>query len=304
MQIQIGYSISVDCDQPTPAILKLEVHPDREPDVVCALIPSILESGDRRLRVRSERMLDVYGNRFRSVVLPKGQSLITADGLIEDSGNCEPLPGPDVDLSLPHELSPEIAQFLAPSRFCESDLLGALAWERFGAIESGSAKVQAVCDFVHGHIAFGYQHARMDRSASQSMQERVGVCRDFAHLAVALCRGLNIPARYVTGFLGDIGVPPDSAPMDFSAWFEAYLGGQWWTFDARHNAPRIGRIVMARGRDATDVAMISTFGAHRLLRFEVVTREVAVAPPRSVTSMVMADRETVRSLQNQQKAAA
>jgi transglutaminase-like putative cysteine protease len=304
MQIRVGYSISVACEQSTPAILKLEVHPDREPDILQPLAPSILALGERPRQVETTRMLDIFGNRTLSVVFPEGQSRIFGEGLLNDPGIAEPLPGPEDPLASPHELLAAIGQYLAPSRFCESDLLSDFAWKEFGQISNGADKVRAVCNLVHDRITFGYQHARMTRTAAQGMAERIGVCRDFAHLAIAFCRGLNIPARYVTGFLGDIGVPPDTSPMDFSAWFEVYLGNRWWSFDARHNVPRIGRIVMARGRDAADVAMISTFGAHTLTQFEIVTREVMVSPPKAVTSMVMADEAAARSMQNGHKAAA
>src|SRR5208282_2942274 len=172
------------------------------------------------------------------------------------------------------DLPPEALPFLRPSRYCETDLLSDFAWMNFGAIAGGWAKVQAICDFVQTRLTFGYADARPTRTASEALAEGVGVCRDFTHLAVALCRCLNIPARYCNGYLGDIGVLPDPAPMDFNAWFEAFLGGRWFTFDPRHNQPRIGRILIARGRDAADVPMITTFGSHALTRFAVVTEEV------------------------------
>jgi transglutaminase-like putative cysteine protease len=137
--------------------------------------------------------------------------------------------------------------------------------------------VQAICDFVHRHIVFDYMKARRDRTARDTFREGVGVCRDFMHLAITFCRCMNIPARYATGYLGDIGVPLDPAPMDYSAWFEVYLGGRWYTFDARHNVPRIGRIVIARGRDAADVAITTSFGWHRLKNFTVWTDEITEA---------------------------
>jgi transglutaminase-like putative cysteine protease len=164
--------------------------------------------------------------------------------------------------------------FLRPSRYCETDLLSDFAWANFGGVEGGWARVQAVCDFVHGRLRFSYPEARPTRTANEALAEGVGVCRDFTHLAIALCRCLNIPARYCNGYLGDIGVPPDPAPMDFNAWFEVYLGGRWFTFDARHNQPRIGRILIARGRDAADIPMIASFGSHWLTRFAVVTEEI------------------------------
>jgi transglutaminase-like putative cysteine protease len=134
--------------------------------------------------------------------------------------------------------------------------------------------VQAVCDFVHRHITFGYPFARPTRTASEAFSERQGVCRDFAHLAITLCRCLNIPARYCTGYLGDIRVPPDDSPMDFAGWFEAYLGGNWYTFDARNNTPRIGHVLIARGRDAADVAISLTFGPNVLEGFRVRAYEL------------------------------
>jgi transglutaminase-like putative cysteine protease len=176
---------------------------------------------------------------------------------------------------MPDALGP--LTFLLPSRYCEvdSDLIS-FAWKKFGPIAPDWSRVQAICDFVHEHIRFDYQRARSNRTALEALREGVGVCRDFTHLAITLCRCLNIPARYVTGYLGDIGVPPMDAPMDFSAWMEVYLGGRWFSFDARHNQPRIGRIVIARGRDATDVPITMAFANHQLERFTVVTEETNV----------------------------
>jgi transglutaminase-like putative cysteine protease len=167
--------------------------------------------------------------------------------------------------------------YLLGSRYCDTEKLSNLAWSLFGGVTPGWQRVQAICDYAHDRICFDYQHARCDRTASEGHEERIGVCRDFAHLAVTLCRCMNIPARYCTGYLGDIGVPADPAPMDFSAWFEVYLDGRWFTFDARHNHPRIGRIVMARGRDAADVAISTNFGPVQLAKFSVVTTEVTAA---------------------------
>ena len=175
------------------------------------------------------------------------------------------------------DLPDEALVFLLGSRYVDTELLSDTAWSLFGDAPRGWGRVQAICTFVNNHITFGYQHARATRTARDGYIERVGVCRDFAHLAVAFCRCMNIPARYCTGYLGDIGVPVSDTPMDFSAWFEAYLGGRWYTFDARHNFPRIGRILMARGRDATDVAISTAFGNSRLAQFTVVTDEVEPA---------------------------
>jgi transglutaminase-like putative cysteine protease len=185
---------------------------------------------------------------------------------------------------VPSRLPDEALVYLMGSRYCETDKLGAQAWSLFGQLEPGWPRVQAVVDFVHNHLTFGYHFARNTRTAFEAFEERIGVCRDFAHLAITLCRCLNIPARYCNGYLGDIGVPKDPAPMDFNAWFEVFLSGRWYTFDARHNMPRIGRIVIARGRDATDVAMLNSFGPHILQRFEVVTEEVEEVRPEQAPS--------------------
>ena len=202
------------------------------------------------------------------------RSVLEAEGIVRDTG----LPDPVVPSAIQHaveDLPPETLVYLLGSRYCDTQKLTELAWALFGGVNGGWQRVQAICDYVHNRIQFGYQFARSDRTASEGNAEQIGVCRDFAHLAVTLCRCMNIPARYCTGYLGDIGVPLDPAPMDFSAWFEVYLGGRWHTFDARHNHPRIGRIVIARGRDAADVAISTTFGPAELVRFTVLTEELA-----------------------------
>jgi transglutaminase-like putative cysteine protease len=201
---------------------------------------------------------------------------ISTDTVVKDSG----LPDQKISdaVQVPVELLPEDALvFLIASRFCDSDRLLDLAWTHFSDTNPGWARVQAICDFVHERIAFGYEHARVTRSASEAYEEKRGVCRDYAHLAVAFCRALNIPARYCTGYLGDVGVPPPYSPGDFAAWFEAYLGGQWHTFDPRNNVPRIGRVLLARGRDAADVAITTTFGPNTLNGFRVWTDEIVGA---------------------------
>jgi transglutaminase-like putative cysteine protease len=207
-------------------------------------------------------------------VLPAGVTRISSDFVIRDSGEPDPVqPGARQD---PVENLPDdVLVYLLGSRYCETEPLSDLAWSLFGQTPPGWARVQAIVDYTHQRIAFGYADARNTRTACEAHQERRGVCRDFAHLAVTLCRCMNIPARYCTGYLGDIGAPPDDAPMDFSAWFEAYVGGDWRTFDARHNAPRIGRILVARGRDAADVAIATSFGRLLLSGFTVVTEEIA-----------------------------
>jgi len=205
---------------------------------------------------------------------PAGLLELSCDGTIEDSGNPAPI-ATDACWHPVSELPTELLPYLLPSRFCEVDLLGDLAWSLFDGTPRGWARVQAVCDWVHSHLHFDYLRARPTLTAYEAFREGGGVCRDFTHLAVALCRCLNIPARYVTGYLGDIGVPPDSAPMDFSAWMEVYLGGRWHTFDPRHNERRIGHLAMAHGRDAADVPLTTSFGTHWLRRFSVITEEVS-----------------------------
>jgi transglutaminase-like putative cysteine protease len=213
---------------------------------------------------------DGFGNWCSRILAPAGAMRISTDTVVNDTG----LPDRTVfgAAQIPVEELPEDALvFLLASRFCDSDRLLDLAWSLFGQTNPGWARVQAICDFVHKRIAFGYEHARVTRSASEAYEERQGVCRDYAHLAVAFCRALNIPARYCTDYLGDVGTPPPYPPGDFAAWFEAYLGGQWHTFDPRNNVPRVGRILLARGRDAADVAITTTFGPNTLTSFRVWT---------------------------------
>jgi transglutaminase-like putative cysteine protease len=268
MLIRAGYDIAFECTAPTPMLLLLNVHPSRADDLRA---PDTIVS-DPSLAMRA--YLDHFGNRVTRVDAPPGRVTFSNRFVIHDSGAPDETPADNPATPIAR-LPDETLVFLISSRYCDSDNLSDFAWSKFGLIAGGYRRVQAVCDFVHEKIRFSYADARATRSASDSMREGVGVCRDFAHLAVALCRCMNIPARYCTGYLGDIGVPLDPSPMDFSAWFEVFLDGRWYTFDARHNKPRIGRIVMARGRDAADVAISTAFGVARLARFEVVTEEQA-----------------------------
>jgi transglutaminase-like putative cysteine protease len=268
MRIRAGYNIAFTMPQPTPIILMLTVHPSRAKDLLTE--QKLLTAP--KIPIREYR--DVFGNVCSRIMAPPGLVEFKTDFEISDSGK--------PDEVVPHarqhpieELPDDVLVYMMGSRYCDSQSLLDFAWRTFGTSKAGWARVQAICDFVHNHIKFGYPYARDDRTASDAHRERVGVCRDFAHLAVTLCRCMNIPARYCTGYLGDIGVPPDAVPMDFSAWFEAFLGGRWLTFDARHNRPRIGRILIARGRDAADVAISTSFGSTKLTRFNVVTEGVA-----------------------------
>ena len=267
MKIRVGFEMVYDCPQPTPMIFTLNVHFTRVSDLVgrddLVFDPSV--------PVKAYR--DSFGNWCTRVVAPKGRLRISADALVNDSG----LPDTIVAGAQQHlvpDLPEEALLFLLGSRYCETDKLSETAWKLFGHAPTGWARVQAICDYVNAHIIFGYEHARMTRSALEAFHDKTGVCRDYAHLAVAFCRCMNIPARYCTGYLGDIGMPPPYGPMDFAAWFEVFLGGQWHTFDARNNIPRIGRVLIARGRDASDVAISNSFGPSTLVSFKVRTDEV------------------------------
>jgi transglutaminase-like putative cysteine protease len=277
VQIRAGYDIAFQCLQETPMVLMLSIHPSRAKDLQSP--HRITFSQD----VQARDYLDMFGNTATRIVAPPGLLEIRNEFLINDSGLPEASP-PSGPLMPVAELPDDALVYLLGSRYCDTQKLSDLAWSLFGGITDGAQRVQAIVDYAHNRIEFGYHHARGDRTASEGHEERIGVCRDFAHLAVTLCRCMNIPARYCTGYLGDIGVPIDPAPMDFSAWFEVYIAGAWHTFDARHNHPRIGRIVVARGRDAADVAISTAFGPAPLARFTVVTEEIvdnttpAVAP--------------------------
>jgi transglutaminase-like putative cysteine protease len=270
MHIRAGYDIAFQAPQPTPMALMLTVHPSRAKDLLTA---------DRMVTSPSipvRNYHDSFGNICTRIVAPPGLIDLKSDFVIFDSGmwdeTCPPARQQPVE-----DLPDDVLVFLLGSRYCDTQSLSDFAWQTFGYTTPGWQRVQAICDFVHNHIQFGYGFARDDRTASEAYRERVGVCRDFTHLAVTFCRCMNIPARYCTGYLGDIGVVPDSAPMDFSAWFEVFLEGRWFSFDARHNRPRIGRVVIARGRDAADVAISTSFGRSSLVKFRVVTEEISSA---------------------------
>jgi transglutaminase-like putative cysteine protease len=267
LQIRVGYELIYDCPQPTPMILTVNIHYTRISDIVVPDHPVITPS----IPITAYR--DGFGNWCSRIVAPQGRIRISADAVVNDSGEPDVI-APSAQQHQVQDLPEETLVFLLGSRYCETDRLSETAWSLFGNTPLGWGRVQAVCDFVHRHITFGYEHARPTKTAWEAYNEGRGVCRDYAHLAIAFCRCMNIPARYCTGYLGDIGVPPSEVPMDFSAWFGAYLGGRWYTFDARNNTPRIGRVLIARGRDAADVAISSTFGPNTLASFRVRTDEV------------------------------
>ncbi len=248
-------------------LLMLNIRPERQIDL---LAPETLMATPP---VPMRGYIDRYGNRCTRLIAPQGLLVLSNSFTIRDSGIQESLPWGARQTEV-NDLPEDVLVYLLGSRYCDTDRLATQAWALFQQVEPGWPRVQAILDYTHQRITFGYQHARADRTASEGHAERKGVCRDFAHLAITLCRCMNIPARYCTGYLGDIGVPADPAPMDFSAWFEVYLDGAWHTVDARHNHPRIGRILMARGRDATDTALSTAFGAAVLKRFQITTLEV------------------------------
>jgi transglutaminase-like putative cysteine protease len=262
MLINYGFEIAISVPRATPLICLLDVHPERRLDI------NSETPFQAKPATPSMTYLDSFGNQCRRLMAPAGDLTMRLDGVIVDSGKPDDINRKAREVpveQLPHHL----LTFLLGSRYSETDRLSQVAWDLFGNVEPGWTRAQAICDFVHDHLTFGYEHARSTRTALEAFTEKKGVCRDFAHLMITLCRCLNIPARYVNGYLGDIGVPADPAPMDFSAWAEVYLDHRWYTFDARHNKPRIGRIVVARGRDATDVPLINTFGPHTLKTFKV-----------------------------------
>jgi transglutaminase-like putative cysteine protease len=272
MQIEYGFDIAVAVSQATPFHSLLDIHLDRRGDILTENAFGLTPPATLSLTA------DAFGNRMCRFMLRAGETLLSQRGVILDSGEPDPA-APDARAFDVADLPADTLQFLSGSRYCETDKLSDQAWTLFGGMPRGYKQVEAICDFAHRRIAFNYNHARATRTALEALEEGRGVCRDYAHLAIALCRCLNIPARYVNGYLGDIGVPSNPAPMDFSAWFEVYLEGGWYTFDARHNQRRIGRIVIARGRDASDVPMLHSFGPHLLKRFNVVTREVQMPVP-------------------------
>ena len=259
-----GFNLAFDCLDYTPMVLAIRVRPEREQDLVepetLTLFPEVSHT----------TFIDNFGNRCTRLIAPPGRLSIWNRFVMADSGLPEELPIAACQHQV-GELPEDTLGYLLGSRYCDTDKLADLAWRMFGGYWRGWPLVKAILDYTHDRLAFNYGMARSDRTAFDAHEARTGVCRDYAHLAITLCRCMNIPARYCTGYLGDIGVPLDPAPMDFSAWFEVYMGGRWWTLDARHNQPRIGRIVIARGRDAADVAISTAFGQAPLAEFKVIT---------------------------------
>lgn len=268
MRIRLGCELGYELPAPTPMIVMLNVHYSRaanleRPDHLITAPPVPIES-----------YRDSFGNWCCRLVAPAGRFTMGTDSVIQDDGSPDPIDLAAIQHQV-QDLPSETLLFLLGSRYCETDRLSDEAWRLFGKTPLGWPRVQAICDFVHGHVTFGYAHSRPTRTAAETYAEKRGVCRDFAHLAIAFCRCLNIPARYCTGYVSDIGLPPPYETMDFAAWMEVYLGGRWHVFDPRNNAPRIGRILIARGRDASDVPLTHTFGPNTLTGFRVWTDEIA-----------------------------
>jgi len=262
VRIRIGYEMIYDLLQPTPMIMVLGTHFTRASDII---VPDYLTT-DPSVPIIPYR--DGFGNWCSRIVAPAGRMRLAADGIIRDTG----FPDPVMRYAGQHaveELPAETIVYLLGSRYCETDRMSDIAWKLFEKNVPGWERVQAICDFVHNHIQFGYEHARATKTSWEVFNEGKGVCRDFAHLAITFCRCMNIPARYCTGYLGDIGLLPPYSPGDFAAWFEAYIGGRWHTFDPRNNVPRIGRILIAQGRDAADVPIAHIFGPNTLVSFKV-----------------------------------
>ncbi len=267
MLIRYGYEIEFYCPAPVLVLAMLDAHSDHAASI------RRIDAFESEPRLDTGSYVDAYGNQVTRFVAPIGVTKISRDAVLEIDGLVQSM-APEAKAVPIDEIPSKYLVYMLGSRYCETDRLASVAWSLFGHIEPGWPRVQAICDFVNRHLTFGYQYARGTRTALEAFEERVGVCRDFAHLAVTFCRCLNIPARYANGFLGDIGVPPDPAPMDYNAWLEVYLDHRWYIFDARHNIPRIGRITVARGRDATDIPMMTSFGPHTLNSFKVWTNEI------------------------------
>ncbi len=282
MLIRIGFDLTFELPAPVSMVLMLYTHPSRSNSL---LVPEKIHSAPS---LPIDTFIDHFGNRCGRVAAPAGELRLWHQAVVRDSGLPDPV-HPQAAQWEVQNLPPDVVPFLFASRYCETDHLGTIAWELFGNTPPGWARAQAVCNWVHNNVQFGYEFARPTKSANEVYQERRGVCRDFSHLLITFLRCLNIPARYATGYLGDIGVPLQPEPMDFSAWTEVFLDGRWFTFDARHNTPRIGRIVMARGKDAVDVALTTSFGPSTLKKFTVITDEIPrdedpVSEPRTASA--------------------
>lgn len=288
MFIRVGYEIVIESKAETVLILALSPHSSTDGRIIGA--PGVQTEPELPL----EEFLDSFGNRLTRLRAPVGRLKLWSDCIVEVDGKPDEFNwnAQQEDVG---DLPPETLQFLTASRYCDSDALAPEALRLFGDTPPGWARVQAICNHVHNQLTFGYGFGRPTKTASEAQREKTGVCRDFAHLSIAMCRAMNIPARYASGYLGDVGVPY-SGPGDFCAWFEAWLGGRWYTFDARYNTPRIGRVLMVRGRDAADGAMITSFGAYDLKEFRVWTDEVPGTPSDAAMNDMLKTRPKTEAL--------
>jgi transglutaminase-like putative cysteine protease len=262
MRLHLGCRLTFKLSAPTPMIFLLNVHYSRASDLEKADLLVVDPS------VSNDMYRDSFGNWCNRLLMPSGVTAVSTDGIIRDAGLSDAI-DESAEQQMVQNLPSDVLQYLLPSRYCEVDLLSDFAWELFGSAPEGWLRVQTVCDWVHNHVKFGYENSRSTRTAAETLNEGAGVCRDYAHLAITLCRSLNIPARYCTGYISDIGQVPPYPPMDFAAWMEVYLGGRWWVFDPRNNDMRFGRVLIARGRDAADVPLTHSFGQHELIDFQV-----------------------------------
>jgi len=264
VHLRIGCQLEVHCDQPTPLLALVHPHGSLVPDL---LAPERLQWGPERAY---EVLADPSGNRWCRLLAPAGTTRLHYAATLHCSDAVDPVL-PSMGACPVEALPIYTYRFLNPSPYCDTPALMELAWSTFAGVAPGWPLVQAICDWVHGRIRFDYEAVRPHKRASDALADGAGVCRDYAHLAISLCRCLNIPARYCTGYLGYTGIPMGEAPVDFSAWFEVFLSDRWVVFDARHNIPRCGRVLIARGRDAADVPFLRSFGPHQLAGFEVIT---------------------------------
>lgn len=292
LELRVGYDMQFELAGPlrTTLLLMLYVHPEVTPRLDRA---ERIALGPGELPI--ETFIDGFGNRCARVVAPPGVLRLSYDAVYHDTYDPEPQPDARSRQHDAGELPTDVLPFLLGSRYCEVDRLSAIAWDLFGKLPPGGARVLAVNEWVFKHVKFGYKLTRPNKTALDTYVERTGVCRDMMHLAITFCRALNIPARYATGYLGDIAADPDPTPMDFSAFYEVYLDGRWWPMDARHGRARIGRVLMARGRDAADVALVTSFGRHRLTKFTVITDEIAPPPLHTITPTAPAPLPVARS---------
>ncbi len=269
MHIRVGCEFRYEATWPTPTVMQVQSHPDGAHQV---LHEEWQTTPDLPMNVYR----DIYGNLCQRLMLVPGENVLRYDATVAVTDGYDEINTDAVQMPV-EELPGEVLLYTLPSRFCLSDLLSDAAWQLFGQTKPGWERVQTISDWVHNNIRFQYGTSTQITTALDVYEQRVGVCRDFTHLAITFCRALNIPTRYVFGYIPDIGVPPPDEPMDFCAWMEVYLSGRWWTFDPRNNTPRMGRVLIGRGRDALDVAMVTTYGGPTLREMIVWADEVPTA---------------------------